>query len=89
MVNYCHTNLLLLATSVDVKHIFSCGHLVLSHIRNRLSAETMRAILCVGEWSQASFIQDEDVLAVTLAIYDEKNDVLDAVPKGWASIKSS
>ncbi|KIJ09043.1 hypothetical protein PAXINDRAFT_88030, partial [Paxillus involutus ATCC 200175] len=39
------------ATSVDVEHIFSRGQLLLSHVRSRLSAQTTRAILCLGGWS--------------------------------------
>jgi hypothetical protein len=52
------------ATSVDVERIFSRGHILLSHIRNRLSAQSTRALMCVGLWSQLGYVKDSDVLAV-------------------------
>ncbi|KIL64547.1 hypothetical protein M378DRAFT_48155, partial [Amanita muscaria Koide BX008] len=52
------------ATSVDVERVFSKGRLVLSHVRNRLSAETMRAIMCLGAWTQANLITKKDVVDI-------------------------
>ena len=60
---------LLLATSVDVKWLFSHGWLLLSHTRSRLSAQSTWALLCVGSWSLAGLVKDEDVKAV--AVLDE------------------
>jgi hypothetical protein len=54
-----------LATSVDVERVFSYGGLLVSYIRNRLSAQTTRALLCLGQWSLLGFIHDNDVLKVT------------------------
>ena len=45
------TNQVNVATSVDVKRVFSRGHLVLSHVRNGLSAQSTRAILCLSYWA--------------------------------------
>ncbi|PIL31003.1 hypothetical protein GSI_05696 [Ganoderma sinense ZZ0214-1] len=52
------------ATSIDVERLFSHGQLILSHVRSRLSAQTMRAILCVGSWSVLNLVKpEEDLLA--------------------------
>jgi hypothetical protein len=52
-----------LATSVAVERIFSRGRLLLSYIRNRLSGESTRALLCLGAWSHMGFMDDEDLKA--------------------------
>jgi hypothetical protein len=57
----CCTNILNIATSTDVERLFSRGRLLLSHIRNRLSAKSIRAIMCVGSWSLMGFVHDDDV----------------------------
>lgn len=54
------------ATSVDVERVFSRGRLVLSHVRSRLSAQSTRALLCLGSWSLLDLVKDTDVLAVTV-----------------------
>lgn len=54
----------LAATSVDVERLFSRGRLVLSHTRSRLSVASTRALLCLGSWSLAGLVKDEDVEAV-------------------------
>ncbi|PIL29407.1 hypothetical protein GSI_09459 [Ganoderma sinense ZZ0214-1] len=38
----------ILATPVDVEQVFRKGRLLLSHIRSRMNAQTMCAVLCVG-----------------------------------------
>ncbi|KAG1807164.1 uncharacterized protein BJ212DRAFT_1282336, partial [Suillus subaureus] len=40
------------ATSVDVKWLFSHGHLILLHTRSHLSVQSMHALLCLGLWSE-------------------------------------
>jgi hypothetical protein len=55
---------LILATSVDVECVFSRGRLLLSHIRNRLSAQSTRALLCLGNWSLLGMVDNIDVLTV-------------------------
>jgi hypothetical protein len=59
----CHTTCLILsqATLVDVERVFSCGRLILSHVRSRLSAQSTRALLCIRHWSEHNFIKDVDV----------------------------
>ena len=64
---------MLLATSVDVEQLFSKGHILLLHLRNGLSANSIRASLCLGDWSKHGLVKDEDVLLVT-----EKDDKSEA-----------
>jgi hypothetical protein len=49
------------ATSIDVERLFSKGRLVLSHVRNRLSAGTTRELLCLNNWIGQGLVQLEDV----------------------------
>lgn len=72
------------ASTVDVERVFSRGRLVLSHVRNRLSAESTRALLCVGEWSRKGLIKDEDILKVTATAYDANER--DNVSRGWDAV---
>jgi hypothetical protein len=53
------------ATSTDVERVFSRGRILLSHIRNRLSAQSTRAIVCLGSWSLLGLIKDSDIFDVT------------------------
>ncbi|EMD32854.1 hypothetical protein CERSUDRAFT_160869 [Gelatoporia subvermispora B] len=50
-------------TSVDVERVFSRGRLLLSHIRNGLSARSVRALLCLGEWVRLGFLTEKDIIA--------------------------
>jgi hypothetical protein len=72
------------ATSVDVKWIFSQGHLLLSHVRNRLSIQATYAVLCVGLWSLLGLVKDNDVLQVGILpdVEGDKEELGDA----WDSI---
>ena len=55
------------ATTVDVERMLSKGCLILSHIRNRLSVNSTRALLCLGAWSKLGFVRKADIHdAVTL-----------------------
>lgn len=55
--------------SVDMEWLFSHGRLLLLHTRSRLSVQTTQALLCLGSWSLAGLVRDEDVKAV--AVLDE------------------
>ncbi|KII83107.1 hypothetical protein PLICRDRAFT_119816, partial [Plicaturopsis crispa FD-325 SS-3] len=72
------------ATSADVERVFSKGRLLLSSVRNRLSAQSTRALMCVGAWSLLGFIKDADVRAVTILpdVVGEE----EALPSGWDAI---
>ena len=52
-----------LASSVAVERVFSRGRLVISHVRNRLSAQSTRALLCLGYWSKLDFVKMDDLKA--------------------------
>ncbi|KAL1941326.1 hypothetical protein VTO73DRAFT_7143 [Trametes versicolor] len=77
------------ATSVDVERTFSRGCRLLSHVRSRLSAQTTRAVLCVGDWSRLDLIKTDDVCSVT-AMPDVKGDESDyEMEDGWERISSA
>jgi hypothetical protein len=67
---------IILATSVDVKWVFSQGCLLLSHVRSRLSVQSTRALLCLGSWSHLNLMRTEDVLSV-VRLVDLKEDIDD------------
>jgi hypothetical protein len=80
------SNVVLPATSVDVERLFSQGRLILSHVRNRLSAQTTRAVLCVGQWSALDLVKTEDVMAIG-SLPDVK-DGEPALEEGWDKISN-
>jgi hypothetical protein len=67
-----------------VERVFSKGRILLSHIRNRLSAQSIRALMCLGNWSKLGYVTDKDVLAVTI-MPDVEGDE-EELPDGWDSI---
>jgi hypothetical protein len=50
-----------LATTVDIKRVFSHGRLVLLHVRNHLAIQSTCASLCVGVWSSLGLVKDSDI----------------------------
>jgi hypothetical protein len=73
------------ATSTDVERVFSQGRIVLSHIRNRLSAESTRALLCLGNWSLLGYVKDKDITAVT--VLPELVAEEEELEQGWDAIE--
>ncbi|KAJ8596746.1 hypothetical protein M405DRAFT_725689, partial [Rhizopogon salebrosus TDB-379] len=60
------------------------GRLPLSHVRNQLTAQTPRALLCVGLWSHLGLVKDKDIQSVaSLPDVDGKEEEFD---DGWDSI---
>jgi hypothetical protein len=60
--------------------VFSRGRILLSHIRNRLEANTVRKIMCLGAWFNAGFVTVQnirDAIASNPA-EDSDNDGADA-----------
>jgi hypothetical protein len=53
------------ATSTEVEQLFSRGRLLLPYVHNRLSAHSTRALLCLGYWSKAGFVDEKAVLIIT------------------------
>jgi len=77
----------MIATSVDVERVFSKGRLVLSHIRNRLTVASTRALMCLGTWSKLGLVRDADLLAAaTLPDVMEDEDEFNI---GWDYITYS
>ena len=75
---------LLLATSVDVERVFSKGRLILSHVRNRLSVNSTRGLLCLGAWSQLGLVNKNNIKIITSLAEvkegdEEAKDVYDMV----------
>ena len=72
------------ATSVDVERTFSQGRLLLSHIRNRLSVQSTRALLCLGVWSLMGYVRDKDLKAAT--VLPEADDEEEDLAADWDEI---
>ncbi|KAF9228065.1 hypothetical protein BS17DRAFT_691975, partial [Gyrodon lividus] len=51
----------LTATSIDIEQLFSCVHLLLSHVHSQLSPQTTCTLLCLGLWSPLNSIKSQDV----------------------------
>jgi hypothetical protein len=75
------------ATSTDVERVFSQGRLLLSHVRNRLSSQSIRALMCLGNWSLLGLVKDKDITAVT-ALAEIEGDK-EELEEGWDSIMCS
>ena len=75
----------MLATSVDVERVFSHGRLILSHVCSRLSAQSTRALICLGSWSLLGLVKDSDVLAVG-TLDEVEGDEEPELEDGWDRI---
>jgi hypothetical protein len=73
------------ATSTDVERVFSQGRLLLSHVRNRLSSQSIRALMCLGNWSRLGLVKDRDIHAVTMLAEIEGAE--EELKEGWDSIR--
>jgi hypothetical protein len=70
------------ATSVDVERVFSQGRIVLSHLRNRLSVQSTRALMCLGVWSHLRYMKDSDIKRV-VALPEVPTNVKEVLAVGW------
>ena len=69
------------ASSIAVERVFSEGRLLISHVCNRLSAQSTRALLCLGYWSKLGYIKLDDLkAAASLLDINKDSDALD----GWS-----
>lgn len=75
------------ATSVDVERCFSRGRILLTHLRNRMTAQTTRALMCLNYWSLAGLVQDRDVLKVVRAYEPIAGDEDEDLEDGWDVIE--
>ncbi|KIM40437.1 hypothetical protein M413DRAFT_72935, partial [Hebeloma cylindrosporum] len=71
------------ATSIDVERVFSQGRILLSHIRNRLSVQSTRALMCLGVWSRLGYVKDSDIKAVVTLPEVPANEREDCLVSGW------
>ena len=67
-----------------MERVFSKGRILLSHVRNRLASQSIRALMCLGNWSKLGYVKDKDVLAVAALPDVEGNE--EELPDGWDAI---
>jgi hypothetical protein len=72
------------ATSTDIERVFSQGRIVLSHIRNCLSAQSTRALPCLTNWSLLGYVKDKDITAITVLPEVEGDE--EELEEGWDAI---
>jgi hypothetical protein len=49
-----------------MERVFSQGRLLLPYIRNRLSSESTRALLCLGDWCRRGIVKDSNIKPTAL-----------------------
>jgi hypothetical protein len=67
-----------------VERVFSQGRLLLPHVRNRLSSELTRALLCIGDWSRQGLLKD--VVIKTAAVLPDLARYEPPLPPDWDAI---
>jgi hypothetical protein len=68
-----------------VERTFSRARLLLPHTCSRLSAQSIRAVLCLGEWSQLGLVKDSDIKAASQTEPIDSDDDVE-MDDGWDSI---
>ena len=53
------------ATSVDVEHLFSKGHIILPYLHNRLSLQSICALMCLRQWCKLGLVKDDNICKAT------------------------
>jgi len=74
IISYCSIPNFVTATSTAVERVFSQGRQLLSFTRNRLSASSIRAFLCLGSWGRNDLVFREDLLAAVRENSKRKRD---------------
>ena len=69
--------------------MFSRGRLILPYVRNRLSAQSTRAILCLGSWSLAGYVEADDVKEAAEMSEVDGDDSDFEMDDGWDAIDTS
>ena len=59
------------------------GRILLSHIHNQVSSQSIRALMCLGSWSLLGLVKDKDLIAVTCEAEDEGDE---EELEGWDSV---
>jgi hypothetical protein len=72
------------ATSTDVEHVFIQGPILLSHVCNQLSLQSIRALMCLGSWSKLRLVKNNDILTVTCEAEEEGDE--EELQEGWDSV---
>ena len=67
-----------------MEHVFSRGRLLLSHIRNHLSLQSIQALMCLSDWSWLGLVKDKDVHAVSMLAEIEVDE--EELEEGWDTI---
>lgn len=75
-----------LATSVDVERVFSKGRLNLTYLRNRMSVQTFRALMCLDEWLKNNFITEKAMRAILKGEPEVDEETEEDVCEGWDKI---
>ena len=47
-----------------MERLFSRGRILLPHLRNCLSSQSICALLCLSSWSRLGFVKDDDIKKV-------------------------
>ena len=69
--------LLRLATSTAVERVFSQGRHLLPFTRNRLSGHSIRALLCLGDWSRKNLVDNEIIVKALDPKNKRKREVIE------------
>ena len=64
--------------------MFSQGRILLSHVRNQLSSQSIQAFMCLGSWSLLGLVKNNDILAVTCEAEVEGDE--EELQEGWDSV---
>jgi hypothetical protein len=74
------------AMSVSVERIFSRGRILLQHLQNRLSTQSVCALLCVGDWLKEGILTKEDIQKILDQTPEVVSDEECELPEDWAKI---
>jgi hAT family C-terminal dimerisation region len=74
------------ATSVDVERVFSRGRILLSHLRNRMTGQTTRALMCLNAWSLQGVLKDCDLTSAIRGEPDLDGDEDVELESGWDAL---
>jgi hypothetical protein len=78
------------ATSVDVERVFSRGRLILTHTQSLLSAQTSRAIICLGCWSTLDMVKASSLANLYKDFREaETGEVEELFEDGWDHVNKS
>ena len=67
-----------------MERVFSQGRLLLPYVRNRLSSESMRALLCIGDWSLRGLLKNSVIKAA--AVLPDITGFEPPLPSDWDTI---